>query len=296
MSAEPWLIRPQKTKEILAAHGIRTRKRFGQNFLVDARVPEQIIAAAGLEPTDLAIEIGPGIGTLTQYLCACAGAVRAIEIDRDLLPVLAETLAQWDNVRIISGDVMKVDLREVIGEGLAAIGETAGTHRVRVVANLPYYITTPILMKLLEEELPVDSITVMVQKEVADRMKASPGPAECGALSLAVQYYAAPEIAAVVPPHCFIPQPNVDSAVVHLSRLRADARVQVRDAEYMFRLIKAAFSKRRKTLVNALRSDAELQLTREAVERALDALNLPQNIRGEALSLDQFARLSDGLS
>ena len=296
MNAEPWLIRPQKTKEILAAHDIRLRKRFGQNFLVDARVPEQIIAAADVAKTDLVIEIGPGIGTLTQYLCANAGAVRAIEIDRSLLPVLDETLASWDNVKVISGDVMKIDLHEVIEEGRSALQGAGAGARVRVVANLPYYITTPILMKLLEEELPLASITVMVQKEVADRMKAAPGTADYGALSLAVQYYAKPEIAAVVPPHCFIPHPNVESAVVHLTRLDENARVQVKDRAFLFRLIRAAFSKRRKTLVNALRTGEQLDLTREPVEAALDEMGLSRDIRGEALSLSQFAKLADRLS
>ena len=292
MKTEPWLLEPHRTQEMLQRYGIRMQKKYGQNFLTDARVPEKIVRAAQITGTDLRMEIGPGIGSLTQYLCQAAGRVKAIEIDRHLLPVLEETLRDWDNVEVISGDVMKMDLRQLTdGAGGA----------VRVVANLPYYITTPILMKLLEEDLPIQSITVMIQKEVADRMQAKAGTPDYGALSLAVQYYAEPEIAAIVPPNCFVPRPNVDSAVIHLSRRAPEARVQVEDPGHMFCVIKAAFAQRRKTLVNAVRNAAELRrqdgmpYTREQVEQALEACGLPPNIRGEALSLEEFARLSDRL-
>ena len=305
MKKEPWLLKPYKTKEILAKYGIRMQKKFGQNFLIDARVPEKIVAAAGITGGDLVLEIGPGIGTLTQYLCHAAGQVTAIEIDRHLLPVLEETLADWDNVEVISGDVMKLDLKEVIDKSLERMPRSDSgvfTGKVHVTANLPYYITTPILMKLLEDELPIDSITVMVQKEVADRMQAAPGTPAYGALSLAVQYYTAPRLAAIVPPNCFVPRPNVDSAVIRLTCTGPEARVQVRDPAHMFRVIRAAFSQRRKTLVNALRNAADLRkpdgspYTREEVEQALEACGLQENIRGEKLGLAEYARLSDYLT
>ena len=317
MKNEPWLLKPQKTKEILQRYGIRMQKKFGQNFLIDAHVPEKIVAAADITGTDFVLEIGPGIGTLTQYLCYAAGSVAAVEIDRHLLPVLEESLGDWDNVEVISGDVMKLDLRTLIAEKAAELRQkTAGSQpenaewqkeadglqkdvSVKVVANLPYYITTPILMKLLEEELPIDSITVMIQKEVAERMQAAPGTAAYGALSLAVQYYAVPELSAIVPPNCFVPRPNVDSAVIHLSKRTPEARVEVQDAKKMFAIIRAAFSQRRKTLVNALRNAADLRkpdgssYTREEAEHALTACGLPLTIRGEALGLEEFAKISD---
>ena len=304
MRNEPWLLKPQKTKEILQRYGIRMQKKFGQNFLIDAHVPEKIVAAADITGTDFVIEIGPGIGTLTQYLCQAAGSVAAIEIDRHLLPVLEETLADWDNVEVISGDVMKLNLAALIEEKTAALAaalQTGDAVSVKVVANLPYYITTPILMKLLEEELPIDSITVMIQKEVADRMQAAPGTAAYGALSLAVQYYAEPKLAAIVPPNCFVPRPNVDSAVIHLAQRAPAERIRVQDSGKMFAIITAAFAQRRKTLVNALRNAAELRkpdgtsYTREEAEQALTACGFPLTIRGEALGLQDFANLSEVL-
>ena len=318
MRNEPWLLKPQKTKEILQRYGIRMQKKFGQNFLIDSHVPEKIVAAADINGTDFVIEIGPGIGTLTQYLCYAAGSVAAIEIDRHLLPVLDETLADWENVEVISGDVMKLDLSAFIARKTRELEENPGQEAgaadmqsaslqnggavsVKVVANLPYYITTPILMKLLEEELPIDSITVMIQKEVADRMQAAPGTSAYGALSLAVQYYAEPKLSAIVPPNCFVPRPNVDSAVIHLARRMPEERIQVKDSRKMFAIIRAAFSQRRKTLVNALRNAADLRkpdgtsYTREEAEQALMACGLPLTVRGEVLGLQEFARLSDTL-
>ncbi len=296
MKKEPWLTRPQKTKEILGKYGFRFQKKFGQNFLLDPRVLDRIVAAADLSGADLAIEIGPGIGTLTQYLCYSAGRVAAVEIDRNLFPILEETLSDWDNVEVIAGDVMKLDLAQLIREKK---GDLTG---VKIVANLPYYITTPILMKILEENLPIDSVTVMVQEEVADRMKARPGSPEFGALSLAVQYYAVPKIAAHVPPNCFVPRPNVGSSVITLSILPEEERIAVGDADHMFRIIRAAFEQRRKTLVNALRGASGLRkqdgnaYTREEIETALEKLSLSPTVRGEKLSLEQYARLSDLLA
>ncbi|MCI1306340.1 MAG: 16S rRNA (adenine(1518)-N(6)/adenine(1519)-N(6))-dimethyltransferase RsmA [Lachnospiraceae bacterium] len=295
MKNEPWLTRPHKTKEVLQKYGFRFQKKFGQNFLLDPHVLDRIVAAADLSGDDLAIEIGPGIGTLTQYLCYHAGRVAAIEIDRNLFPILEETLSDWDNVEVIEGDVMKLDLESLIREKR---GELTG---VKIVANLPYYITTPILMKILEDNLPVDSVTVMVQEEVAGRMQALPGTPDFGALSLAVQYYAVPKIAAHVPPNCFVPRPNVGSSVITLSILPEDQRIPVRDADHMFRVIRASFGQRRKTLVNALRGAPGLSkkdgsaYAREEIEAALEELSLPSSIRGEKLSLEQFARLSDRL-
>jgi 16S rRNA (adenine1518-N6/adenine1519-N6)-dimethyltransferase len=296
LKKEPWLTKPQKTKEILQKYGFRFQKKFGQNFLLDSRVLDRIVAAADLSGADLAIEIGPGIGTLTQYLCYSAGRVAAIEIDRNLFPILHETLSDWDNVEVIEGDVMKLDLGELIREKR---GDLTG---VKIVANLPYYITTPILMKILEENLPIESVTVMVQEEVAERMQAQPGSPDFGALSLAVQYYAEPRIAAHVPPNCFVPRPNVGSSVITLSILPAEKRIAVGDADHMFRVIRAAFEQRRKTLVNALRGASGLRkkdgsaYTREEVEKALGKLALSPTVRGEKLSLAQFAQLSDLLA
>lgn len=292
MKNEPWLAKPYKTKEVLQRHGFRFQKRFGQNFLLDPHVLDKIVAAAGLTGEDLVIEIGPGIGTLTQYLSAHAGRVAAIEIDRTLLPILEETLSGWDNVEVIPGDVMKLDLAALIEQ------QRGDCTKVKVVANLPYYITTPILMRILEETLPVESVTVMVQEEVAKRMQAEPGTADYGALSLAVQYYAKTRIAAFVPPNCFVPRPNVGSSVVTLKLLSKEERVPVREPQKMFALIKAAFGKRRKTLVNALRGftseeEGNVPCTKETIEASLQELGLPADIRGERLSLAQFAALSD---
>lgn len=289
MREEPWLTRPNKTKEVLRKYGFHFQKKFGQNFLLDSHVLEKIIAAADIGRDDFVIEIGPGIGTLTQYLSYYAGNVAAVEIDKNLIPILEDTLQDWDNVEIISGDIMKMDLRKLIDE-------RSGGRKVKFVANLPYYITTPILMRLLEEKLPVSSITVMVQKEVAERMQAGPGSKDYGALSAAVQYYSEPWIAANVPANCFIPRPNVGSAVINLRIKPEEERVKVNDEELMFHLIKAAFGQRRKTMLNALKNDKSLPYDKEQILDAMISCGLPENIRGEALALEQYAALADALA
>lgn len=292
------LINPQNTIQFMKEHGISAKKRFGQNFLIDKRVLDRIIEGADITKHDTVLEIGPGIGTLTQALCEAAGYVYAVEIDKDMLPLLEENLADYSNYRIINDDILKVDLDALIAESTAKANQDS-THesaaRIKVAANLPYYITTPIIMQLLESRLPISSITVMVQKEVADRMQAPPGSSDYGALSLAVQYYASAEITAKVPPNCFIPRPGVDSAVITL-RCYDKAPVEVKDDRYMFRLIRAAFAQRRKTLVNALKNDASLKITREQAEAALDSMGLNVDIRGERLSLAEFAKLSELLA
>ena len=285
--AEPTLGNAKNTSEILKKYDFVFQKRFGQNFLIDTHVLEKIVRTAAVEKEDLVIEIGPGIGTLTQYLACEAGHVLAVEIDKKLIPVLSDTLSGWDNVTVINQDIMKMDIASAI--------ETYGNGRpVKIVANLPYYITTPIIMKLLEDNIPMESMTVMIQKEVADRMMALPGTSDYGALSLSVRYYAEPEITANVPQNCFMPRPNVDSAVVKLTRHK-NPPVQVRDEKEMFRIIKASFMQRRKTLVNGIKNAAFLPYGREETEKALKECGLPLTIRGEALSLEQFAALSDAL-
>ncbi len=280
------LIEAKNTIEFLKSHNISAKKRYGQNFLIDRRVLERIIEGAGISKEDVVLEIGPGIGTLTQALCEAAGRVIAVEIDRDMIPLLEENLSGYENYEIINEDVLKLDLEMLIRErGLVS-------RPLRVAANLPYYITTPIIMQLLESRIPARTITVMVQKEVADRMQAAPGTADYGALSLAVQYYADARISAKVPPNCFIPRPNVDSAVITLERYETPP-VDVKDEVHLFRLIRAAFAQRRKTLANALKNDPSLGLDRERVEAALSRLGLNADIRGERLSLQQFAALSD---
>lgn len=276
------LIEPQNTIALIKAHDFSFKKRFGQNFLIDSHVLDKIIRGAEIGKEDAVLEIGPGIGTLTQALCEAAGEVTAVEIDRDLIPILEKTLAAYDNVRIINEDILKLDL--------SAISEKP----LKVVANLPYYITTPIIMGLFESGAPLLSITVMVQKEVADRMQATPGGKDYGALSLAVQYYAEAEIIANVPPNCFIPRPGVGSAVIRLTKHTAPP-VQPKDEKFMFRLIRAAFAQRRKTLVNTLRNDSSLSYSREQLETVLAAMGLPAAVRGERLSLVEFAELSDRL-
>ena len=276
------LIEPQNTIALIKAHDFSFKKRFGQNFLIDSHVLDKIIRGAEIGKEDAVLEIGPGIGTLTQALCEAAGEVTAVEIDRDLIPILEKTLAAYDNVRIINEDILKLDL--------SAISEKP----LKVVANLPYYITTPIIMGLFESGAPLLSITVMVQKEVADRMQAAPGGKNYGALSLAVQYYAEAEIIANVPPNCFIPRPGVGSAVIRLTKHTAPP-VQPKDEKFMFRLIRAAFAQRRKTLVNTLRNDSSLSYSREQLETVLAAMGLPAAVRGERLSLAEFAELSDRL-
>ena len=281
------LIEAKNTIEFLKSHNISAKKRYGQNFLIDRRVLERIIEGAGISKEDVVLEIGPGIGTLTQALCEAAGHVIAVEIDRDMIPLLEENLSGHENYEIINEDVLKLDLEMLIRErGL-------GSRPLRVAANLPYYITTPIIMQLLESRIPAKTITVMVQKEVADRMQAAPGTADYGAFSLRVQWDMKPEILFTVPPSCFMPQPGVTSAVIRMTR-RDKPPVSVRDGKAMFRLIRAAFGQRRKTLANAVSSQLP-GLDRAAVEQALLACGLDTRIRGENLTIEQFAQLSDEL-
>ena len=277
---------PQNTIEILKKYDFMFQKRFGQNFLIDTHVLEKIIKSAEITKDDLVLEIGPGIGTMTQYLCENAREVVAVEIDKNLIPILTnDTLAEYDNVTVINEDILKLDLN-------ALVQEKNGGNRIKVVANLPYYITTPIIMGLFESHVPLQNITVMVQKEVADRMQAGPGSKDYGALSLAVQYYAKPYIAANVPPNCFMPRPNVGSAVIRLT-LHEEPPVQVKDESFLFAIIRASFNQRRKTLVNGLTNAAELKLSKEEVQEALEQLGLSATVRGEALTLEQFAALSN---
>ena len=276
---------PKNTIEIIQKYEFMFQKKFGQNFLIDAHVLEKIISAAGITKDDCVLEIGPGIGTMTQYLAENAGHVVAVEIDRNLIPILKETLADYDNVTVINEDILRVDIKTLAEE-------YNGGKPIKVVANLPYYITTPIIMGLFESGVPIDNITVMVQKEVADRMKEGPGSKDYGALSLAVQYYAEPEIVANVPPNCFIPRPNVGSAVIRLTRHK-EMPVEVKDPALMFKIIRASFNQRRKTLQNGLGNAPELPYTKEQIAAAIAEMGLTPTIRGEALSLAQFAQLSD---
>lgn len=281
------LSNPQVTIETIQKYGFDFQKKYGQNFLIDARVLDKIIAAAEIGPEDCVLEIGPGIGTMTQYLAEQAGKVIAVEIDDKLIPILQETLKDYDNVRIIHQDVMKLDLNELVAT------ENHG-RPMKVVANLPYYITTPIIMGLFEQNVPLQNITVMVQKEVADRMQVGPGTKEYGALSLAVQYYAKPYIVANVPPNCFIPRPNVASAVIRLTRY-TEPPVAVKNEKLMFQLIRASFNQRRKTLVNGIGNAAQLNYTKEQVQQALERMGASPTVRGETFTLEDFARLSDTL-
>ena len=276
---------PKNTIEIIQKYEFMFQKKFGQNFLIDTHVLEKIISAAGITKNDCVLEIGPGIGTMTQYLAENAGHVVAVEIDRNLIPILKETLADYDNVTVINEDILRVDIK-------ALAEEYNGGKPIKVVANLPYYITTPIIMGLFESGVPIDNITVMVQKEVADRMKEGPGSKDYGALSLAVQYYAEPEIVANVPPNCFIPRPNVGSAVIRLTRHK-EMPVEMKDPALMFKIIRASFNQRRKTLQNGLGNASELPYTKEQIAAAIAEMGLTPTIRGEALSLAQFAQLSD---
>ena len=276
---------PKNTIEIIQKYEFMFQKKFGQIFLIDTHVLEKIISAAGITKDDCVLEIGPGIGTMTQYLAENAGHVVAVEIDRNLIPILKETLADYDNVTVINEDILRVDIK-------ALAEEYNGGKPIKVVANLPYYITTPIIMGLFESGVPIDNITVMVQKEVADRMKEGPGSKDYGALSLAVQYYAEPEIVANVPPNCFIPRPNVGSAVIRLTRHK-EMPVEVKDPALMFKIIRASFNQRRKTLQNGLGNAPELPYTKEQIAVAITEMGLTPTIRGEALSLAQFAQLSD---
>ena len=285
---EPTLGNPQNTIEVLQKYNFSFQKKFGQNFLIDTHVLDKIIQSANITEDDMVLEIGPGIGTMTQYLAQAAGKVIAVEIDKNLIPILEDTLSGYDNVRVINEDVLKLDLKKLADE------ENNGKP-VKVVANLPYYITTPIIMGLFENEVPVESITIMVQKEVADRMQTGPGNKDYGALSLAVQYYADPYIVANVPPNCFMPRPKVGSAVIRLT-CHQEKPVQVQDEKLMFNIIRASFNQRRKTLENGLKNAATLDFTKEEVEAAIDALGKGASVRGETLTLEEFARLSDLLS
>ena len=277
----------KNTQEIIKKHNFSIQKKYGQNFLIDEHVLNKIIAAAELSKDDYVIEIGPGIGTMTECMAPECRHVTAIEIDKELIPILSETLSGFDNVDIINEDVLKVDLNKLIAE-------RNDNKPVKVVANLPYYITTPIIMSLLENKIPIDTITVMVQKEVADRMMVGPGTKDYGALSLAVQYYAKPYIVANVPMNCFIPRPNVASAVIRLT-CHKEPPVTVKDEKLMFNLIRASFNQRRKTLINGISNFSGLSFTKEQVAMALNSIGLSENIRGEALDLEKFAKLSDAL-
>ena len=281
----PTLGNPQNTIEVLQKYNFNFQKKFGQNFLIDEHVLDKIIRAAEITKDDYVLEIGPGIGTMTQYLACAAREVTAVEIDRALIPILEDTLKEYDNVSIINEDILKVDIA-------ALAKEKNGGRPIKVVANLPYYITTPIIMGLFESHVPLESITVMVQKEVADRMQVGPGTKDYGALSLAVQYYAKPYIVANVPPNCFMPRPAVGSAVIRLTRHQKPS-VEVMDEKLMFRLIRASFNQRRKTLANGLKNSGELNLSKEVITAAIEKLGKGSSVRGEALDLEEFARLTN---
>lgn len=276
---------PQNTIEVLQKYRFNFQKKFGQNFLIDTHVLDKIIDASGVTEDDFVLEIGPGIGTMTQYLCERAREVVAVEIDKNLIPILSDTLKNYSNVTVINEDILKLDICKLAEE------KNQGKP-IKVVANLPYYITTPIIMGLFESHVPIDSITIMVQKEVAERMQEKPGSKEYGALSLAVQYYAKPEIVANVPPNCFMPRPNVGSAVIRLTR-HEKPPVEVEDEKLMFRIIRASFNQRRKTLANGLNNSPEIHLPKEVIQESIVSLGVLENIRGEALSLEQFAELSN---
>ena len=285
---EPKLGNPQNTIQLIKKYDFIFQKKYGQNFLIDIRVLDKIIAAAEITKDDVVLEIGPGIGTMTQYLAQAARQVIAVEIDANLIPILKETLQDYSNVVLLHNDILKVDITELARQ-------YNQDRPIKVVANLPYYITTPIIMGLFEKEVPVNNITVMVQKEVADRMQAGPGSKDYGALSLAVQYYAKPYLVANVPQNCFLPRPSVGSAVIRLTRY-VTPPVQVKDTALMFRIIRASFNQRRKTLLNGLSNSPDLDFSKEQIAAAIEALKLPAAVRGETLTLNQFAQLADTLS
>ena len=286
--AVPYLGNSKNTIEILQKYDFVYQKKFGQNFLIDSHVLDKIVSAAGITKDDFVLEIGPGIGTMTQYLAASARKVFAVEIDKALIPILEDTLKEFDNVQVINQDILKVDIKKLAEE------HNDGKP-IKVVANLPYYITTPIIMGLFESQVPIDSITVMVQKEVADRMKVGPGTKDYGALSLAVQYYAEPYIVANVPPNCFMPRPKVGSAVIRLTR-HEKPPVEVADEKLMFRLIRASFNQRRKTLANGLNNSPELSYSKEEIQQTIEKCGFKAGIRGEALTLEDFAKLANAFS
>lgn len=279
------LASPTNTLEVINKYEFAFQKKFGQNFLIDGNVVEKIVRQANVTKEDMVLEVGPGIGTMTQYLCEAARKVVAIEIDKKLIPILSDTLSEYDNVTVINEDVLKVDIRGLVEQ------ENEG-RPVKVVANLPYYITTPIIMGLFESNVPIDSITIMVQKEVADRMQVGPGTKDYGALSLAVQYYAKPEIVLNVPASCFMPRPNVDSAVIRLTRYE-NPPVEAKNPKLMFDIIRAAFNQRRKTMVNALSNSGNINVPKDRILEALESMGLSPTVRGEALTLEQFARFAD---
>lgn len=279
---------PAATKEIINKYGFAFQKKFGQNFLIDSNILENIVSAAGITKDDFVLEIGPGIGTMTQYLCEAAKQVVAVEIDKMLIPILKDTLSEYDNVEVINEDVLKVDIKSLAEE-------KNGGKPIKVVANLPYYITTPIIMGLFESGVPIDSITIMVQKEVADRMQTGPGSKDYGALSLAVQYYATAKVILNVSATCFMPRPNVDSAVIKLTRHK-EPTVNVADEKLMFKIIRASFNQRRKTLVNGLKNSPELSFSKEQIVKAIEKIGKPETIRGEALTLEEFAELANAFT
>ena len=285
--AEPYLGNPAKCSAVLKKYGFSFRKKYGQNFLINTGVLTSIVHTAGITKEDFVLEIGPGIGTLTQYLATYAGHVVAVEIDRTLLPILKDTLSEWDNVEILSADILKTDIRKIAEE-------KNGGKPIKICANLPYYITTPILMALLESGAPISDLTVMVQKEVAERMVTGPGSKEYGALSLAVQYYTKPEISFIVPPSSFMPRPHVDSAVVHMELYR-EPPVDVTDEKMLFRVIRASFNERRKTLLNGLSHFQEFEFSKEEIAGAIERCNLSPSVRGEKLTLAEFAELANEL-
>lgn len=282
-----YLGNPGGTLEIIKKYGFAFQKRFGQNFLIDSNILEKIVVAADITSEDVVLEIGPGIGTLTQYLCESAKSVIAVEIDKHLIPILNDTLSEYSNVEVINEDILKLDINKIIDE-------KAEGKPIKVVANLPYYITTPIIMGLFENKVNLKSITIMVQKEVAMRMQAGPGTKDYGSLSLAVQFYAKADIAMIVSPNCFIPRPNVGSAVINLVK-HENPPVKVANEDYMFRVIRAAFNQRRKTLQNGLNNSGDINVSKEKIIEAIAKLGVVENIRGEALTLEQFARLSEYL-
>ncbi|MFQ7414758.1 MAG: 16S rRNA (adenine(1518)-N(6)/adenine(1519)-N(6))-dimethyltransferase RsmA [Blautia hansenii] len=281
----PYLGNPKRTIEVLQKYDFVFQKKFGQNFLIDTHVLDKIISAAEITKEDFVLEIGPGIGTMTQYLACAAREVVAVEIDKALIPILEDTLQDYSNVTVLNEDILKVDIKKLADEH-------NNGKPIKVVANLPYYITTPIIMGLFEGDVPIESITVMVQKEVADRMQVGPGTKEYGALSLAVQYYAEPYIVANVPPNCFMPRPKVGSAVIRLTK-HAEPPVEVFDTKLMFRIIRASFNQRRKTLANGLNNSPELSFGKEEIQRAIKACGFSEGIRGEALTLEEFAALTN---
>lgn len=278
---------PSATKEVINKYSFAFQKKFGQNFLIDSNILENIVKSAEITKEDFVLEIGPGIGTMTQYLCEAAGQVVAVEIDKMLIPILANTLSEYDNVEVINQDVLKVDIKMLAKE-------KNGGKPIKVVANLPYYITTPIIMGLFESGVPIESITIMVQKEVADRMQTGPGSKDYGALSLAVQYYADAKVMLTAPAQCFMPRPNVDSAVIKLTRHK-EPTVDVKDEKLMFKIIRASFNQRRKTLVNGLKNSPEIMFSKEQILNAIEAIGKNENIRGEALTLEEFAKLTNAL-